>query len=144
MSATFEGNNVANSQNPQDQNTDRMTAQFSELFDGVEDLIKRVSEVNSPEIQKIRAKARVALMMAKSALADGATHVTKQARRAADSTDDYVREYPWYALGAGAVLGLTLGVLVARSRDWKASAHGRWEGSYRGWRELANGIARGR
>ncbi len=117
MSATFEGNNVANSQNPQDQNTDRMTAQFSELFDGVEDLIKRVSEVNSPEIQKIRAKARVALMMAKSALADGATHVTKQARRAADSTDDYVREYPWYALGAGAVLGLTLGVLVARSRD---------------------------
>ena len=33
------------------------------------------------------------------------------------STDDYVREYPWYALGAGAVLGFALGILVSRSRD---------------------------
>jgi len=38
-------------------------------------------------------------------------------RRAADTTDDYVREYPWYALGAGALLGFALGVLVSRSRD---------------------------
>ena len=38
-------------------------------------------------------------------------------RRAAGTTDDYVREYPWYALGAGAVLGFALGVLVSRSRD---------------------------
>lgn len=109
MSAN-EGNNVANSANA-------MTEQFRELFDGVEDLIKRVSEVNSPEIQKIRAKARVAMMMAKSAITDGATHVGKQARRAAGTTGDYVREYPWYALGAGVVLGLTLGILVTRSRD---------------------------
>jgi ElaB/YqjD/DUF883 family membrane-anchored ribosome-binding protein len=107
MSATLEGNNVANP----------MTEQFRELFDGVEDLLKRVSEVNSPEVQKIRAKARVALIMAKSALTDGAAHVGKQARRAADSTGDYVREYPWYALGAGAMLGFALGVLVMRSRD---------------------------
>ncbi len=114
MSATFEGNNVANSVPP---GNDPLTAQFRELFDGVEDLIKRVSEVNSPEIQKIRAKARVALMMAKSALSDSATHVGRQARRAADSTGDYVREYPWYALGAGAVLGFALGILVARSGD---------------------------
>jgi ElaB protein len=106
----------------------KLDEQFRELFDGVEDLIKRVSEVNSPEIQKIRAKARVALMVAKSAIADGATHVGKQARaaagstgdyvrRAAGSTDDYVREYPWYALGAGALVGFALGVLVSRSRD---------------------------
>ena len=67
-------------------------------------------------------------MMAKSAIADGATHVGNRARhaagstgdyvrRAAGSTDDYVREYPWYALGAGALVGFALGVLVSRSRD---------------------------
>ncbi len=106
----------------------KLNEQFRDLFDGVEDLIKRVSEVESPEIQKIRAKARVALMVAKSAIADGATHVSNQARRAAGSTgdyvrraagstDDYVREYPWYALGAGAVVGFALGILVSRSRD---------------------------
>lgn len=116
MSATFEGNNVADSEKSQGQNNP-MSEQFRELFDGVEDLLKRVAEVNSPEIQKIRAKARVALMMAKSALADGATQVTRQARRAAGSTDGYVREYPWYALGGGALIGFAVGILVARSRN---------------------------
>ena len=122
MSSTFESNKPADSPGSQGSqgsqgSNGKMGEQFQELFDGVEDLLKRVSEVDSPEIQKIRAKARVALMMAKSAIADGATHVGKTARRAAGSTDDYVREYPWYALGAGAVLGFALGILVSRSRD---------------------------
>ena len=127
MSTPFESDRPAGSEQSQAPNG-KLNEQFRELFDGVEDLIKRVSEVNSPEIQKIRAKARVALMMAKSAISDGATHVSHRARRAADTTgvyvrraadttDDYVREYPWYALGAGAVLGFALGVLVSRSRD---------------------------
>jgi ElaB protein len=127
MSSTYENSRPAGSQESPGPNG-KVSEQFQELFDGVEDLIKRVSEVDSPEIQKIRAKARVALMMAKSAFADSATHVSKHARRAAGSTgdyvrraagstDEYVREYPWYALGAGAVLGFALGILVSRSRD---------------------------
>jgi ElaB protein len=127
MSTPFESDRPAGSESSQAPNG-KLNEQFRELFDGVEDLIKRVSEVDSPEIQKIRAKARVALMMAKSAIADGATHVGTQARkaagttgeyvrRAAGSTDDYVRDYPWYALGAGAVVGFALGLLVSRSRD---------------------------
>jgi ElaB protein len=127
MSTTFESDRPAGSEQSQAPNG-KLNEQFRDLFDGVEDLIKRVSEVDSPEIQKIRAKARVALMMAKSAIADGATHVSHTARRAAGTTghyvrraagttDDYVREYPWYALGAGALLGFALGVLVSRSSD---------------------------
>lgn len=127
MSTTFESDRPAASEQSLAPNG-QLNEQFRELFDGVEDLIKRVSEVQSPEIQKIRAKARVALMMAKSALADGATHVGNRARhaagstreyvrRAAGTTDDYVREYPWYALGAGALVGFALGVLVSRARD---------------------------
>jgi ElaB protein len=127
MSTPFESDRPAGSEQSLAPNG-KLNEQFRELFDGVEDLIKRVSEVDSPEIQKIRAKARVALMMAKSAIADGATHVGNRARhaagstgeyvrRAADTTDDYVREYPWYALGAGALVGFALGVLVSRARD---------------------------
>jgi ElaB/YqjD/DUF883 family membrane-anchored ribosome-binding protein len=96
---------------------DETNSQFHDLFDGVEDLIKRVSELDSPEIQKIRAKARVALMVAKSAVQDSATHAGRQARRAADATDGYLREYPWYALGLGTLVGFGVGVLVSRSRD---------------------------
>ena len=85
MSTTFESDRPAASEQSLAPNG-QLNEQFRELFDGVEDLIKRVSEVQSPEIQKIRAKARVALMMAKSALADGATHVGNRARHAAGST----------------------------------------------------------
>jgi ElaB protein len=102
--------------NARDFAQDALKDKFSELFEGVEDLIKRVGDVESPEIQKIRAKARVALMMAKSAVQDGAVHVGRRARHAAGTTDDYLREYPWYALGVGTLLGFGLGVLVARSR----------------------------
>jgi len=113
MSATFEGNHSQDT--PQVQS--RGSGQFHDLFDSVEDLIKRVAEIDSPEVQKIRAKARVALMVAKSAVQDGATHVGRQARRAAGTTDEYLREYPWYALGLVTLVGFGAGILVARARD---------------------------
>jgi ElaB/YqjD/DUF883 family membrane-anchored ribosome-binding protein len=113
MNATLEDGNHAGDA----ANQDPIAEQFHALFDSVEDLIKRVAEIESPEIQKIRAKARVALMMAKSAVQDGASHVGRQARRAADTTDGYLHEYPWYALGLGTLLGFGVGVLVSRTVD---------------------------
>jgi ElaB/YqjD/DUF883 family membrane-anchored ribosome-binding protein len=101
----------------EDSAQDSLNEKFHDLFDSVEDLIKRVAEVDSPEVQKIRAKARVALMVAKSAAQDGAMHLGRQARRAAGTTDDYLREYPWYALGVGTLVGFGLGFLVANGRD---------------------------
>ena len=38
----------------------------------------------------------------------------ERARRAARDTDEYVHEHPWHAVGAGAALGLLVGVLIAR------------------------------
>ncbi|MGD0504491.1 MAG: hypothetical protein ABSD02_17260 [Steroidobacteraceae bacterium] len=112
MGATFEANGHAD-----EASRESARGQFNDLFESVEDLIKRVAEIDSPEIQRIRAKARVALMAAKSAAQDGATHVGRQARRAAQTTDGYLREYPWYALGLGTLIGFGAGVLVARSID---------------------------
>src|SRR6202034_2115699 len=50
MNATLESNHPRRPGESADQD---LSAQFHELFDGVEDLIKRVAEVESPEIQKI-------------------------------------------------------------------------------------------
>jgi ElaB/YqjD/DUF883 family membrane-anchored ribosome-binding protein len=93
---------------------DEVSGQFKELFDDVEELIKRVADVESPDIQKIRAKARVALVVAKSALKDGALQVRHQARQAASTTDGYVRQSPWQALGLATLFGVAVGLLVAR------------------------------
>ena len=114
MNATLESNHP---RRPGESAAQDLSAQFHELFDGVEDLIKRVAEVESPEIQKIRAKARAALIVARSAVQDGAAHVGRKARWAAETTDDYLREYPWYALGLVALLGFGAGLLAARRGD---------------------------
>ncbi len=89
-------------------------AQFKELFDGVDDLIHRIAEVQSPEIQKIRAKARVALGAARSAVKDSAAHVGRQARQFASTTDGYVRESPWQVIAVATTIGLLAGIAIGR------------------------------
>lgn len=46
-----------------------------------------------------------------SAMQDSAL---QNAREAAGSADDYVREHPWEAIGISAALGVLLGLLIAR------------------------------
>jgi len=87
---------------------------FQELFAGVTDLMNQVSDVDSAELRKIQAKLRVSLSAAKSALADGASSVRRQAQNVAKNTDSYVRSSPWQALGLAAVAGFAAGILVAR------------------------------
>lgn len=90
--------------------------QFKELFDGVDDLIERVASVPSPELQKIRAKARVALTAARSAARDSAAHLGRQARQMASTTDGYVRQSPWQAVALTALVGFVAGIAVSRGR----------------------------
>lgn len=120
MEATLEGtpsqngvDRLRNSATPQP-GQNMAGAHFQQLFDDVEDLIKRVADIESPEIQKIRAKVRVAMMLAKSAVEDGAVQMRRQARQAAHTSDAYLRDYPWQALGLGTLLGFGVGVLVGR------------------------------
>jgi ElaB/YqjD/DUF883 family membrane-anchored ribosome-binding protein len=88
--------------------------QFKELFDGVDDLIQRIADVQSPEIQKIRAKARVALGAARSAVKDSAAHMQRQARQLAQTTDGYVHESPWQVIAAATAIGFLAGLALGR------------------------------
>jgi ElaB/YqjD/DUF883 family membrane-anchored ribosome-binding protein len=105
---------------------------FEELFDGVDDLIRRVADVENPEIRRIRARVHASMVAAKGVAAkgvaakgvaakgvaakgafeDGANMVRPQAVQIADRTDDYLREYPGQALVA-LLVGLGLGLIVS-------------------------------
>ena len=87
--------------------------EFQQLFDSVDDLIRRVADIESEEIKKIRAKVRVALIVAKSALQDSASQMGRQAKQVAATADGYVRTYPWQSVGAATLAGLVLGLLIA-------------------------------
>ena len=92
---------------------------LEQLFDGVDDLIRRVADTENPEIRKIRARVHASLVAAKSEFAaNGAVEVTaNQPRRRAPqvngSADDPVRDYPDPALGVALLVGLGLGLVVS-------------------------------
>jgi ElaB/YqjD/DUF883 family membrane-anchored ribosome-binding protein len=91
---------------------------FEELFDGVDDLIRRVADVENPEIRKIRARVHAAMVAAKGVAAkgafeNGAKQLRPQAAQIAGRTDDYLRDYPGQALGVALLVGLGLGLIVS-------------------------------
>jgi ElaB/YqjD/DUF883 family membrane-anchored ribosome-binding protein len=100
---------------------------FEELFDGVDDLIRRVADVENPEIRRIRARVHASMVAArgvasngvasngvaaKDAVEDGANQARRRAVQAADVADDYLRD-PGPALGVALLVGLSLGLIVS-------------------------------
>jgi ElaB/YqjD/DUF883 family membrane-anchored ribosome-binding protein len=49
-------------------------------------------------------------------LVDASETWIRRARDFVTQADDYVRDNPWAAVGVGAMLGITLGYFIARSR----------------------------
>lgn len=54
------------------------------------------------------------LASARDALSDANVVVTARAKQFAGVTDEYVRAYPWKAIGAAAAVGAVIGLLMAR------------------------------
>jgi ElaB/YqjD/DUF883 family membrane-anchored ribosome-binding protein len=47
-------------------------------------------------------------------LVDASQNWVQKARELIDTADDYIRDNPWQAIGAVALLGVTVGFLLAR------------------------------
>jgi len=99
---------------------------FDELFNGVDDLIKRVADVENPEIRKIRARVHASMVAAKGVTAVTAAggangsagpaervRVVQIADHADDYLDGYFRDYPGQALGVALLVGLGVGLIVS-------------------------------
>ena len=92
-------------------------ASINDFLDNVDDLTRAIKDVETPEIARVRAKVKIALAAAKSALSDGAAQVRGQAKQVTKTTDSYVRENPWQVVGVAAVIGIALGILMTRRSD---------------------------
>jgi ElaB/YqjD/DUF883 family membrane-anchored ribosome-binding protein len=92
-------------------------ASINDFLDNVDDLTKAIKDVETPEIARVRAKVKMALAAAKSALSDGAAQVRGQAKQVSKTTDSYVRDNPWQVVGVAAVIGIALGIMMTRRSD---------------------------
>ena len=84
------------------------------FIDTVEDLMSALKDVESPDIARVRAKVRLALVAAKSAAADTAAQIGSGARQIGQRTDGFVRDNPWQVIGIAAVVGFAVGMLARR------------------------------
>jgi hypothetical protein len=93
---------------------------FEELFDGVDDLIRRVAQVENPEIRRMRAKVHAAMIAAKSACDERSNrdeHTSQadplKAPIADDSFADVSEEFAGQSLSLALLLGVSLGLVVS-------------------------------
>jgi ElaB/YqjD/DUF883 family membrane-anchored ribosome-binding protein len=93
---------------------DFANAQVNNFLSSVEDLTNALKDVESPEIARVRAKVKLALVAAKSAAFDTASQIRTQAQQAGQRTDTFVRDNPWQVIGIAAVVGLAVGILTSR------------------------------
>jgi ElaB/YqjD/DUF883 family membrane-anchored ribosome-binding protein len=81
---------------------------LNDLFDGVDDLIKRVADTENPEIRKSRAKVHASMMAARGAYADDAP-----SRLATFIDREIPGESAEEALGVALLVGVGLGVIMS-------------------------------
>jgi ElaB/YqjD/DUF883 family membrane-anchored ribosome-binding protein len=96
---------------------DYANGQINSFIENVEDLTHALKDVDTPEIARVKAKVKIALAAAKSALSDGAAQVRSQAKQVTKTTDTYVRDNPWQVVGIAALIGLAVGIVATRRQD---------------------------
>lgn len=104
---------------------DYANGQINSFLENVEDLTKALKDVDTPDVARVRAKVKIALAAAKSAVADTASQIGdraqdvsrelgRHAKQYSKRTDTFVRDNPWQVIGIAAVIGLAVGVLASR------------------------------
>jgi len=96
---------------------DYAKGRINNFISDVEDLTDALKNVETPEIARVKAKVKIALAAAKSALSDGAAQVRTQAWQASRKTDTYVRDNPWQIVGIAALIGIAVGIMTTRRSD---------------------------
>jgi ElaB/YqjD/DUF883 family membrane-anchored ribosome-binding protein len=97
--------------------SDLANGQVNSFLENVEDLTKALRDVDSPDIAKVRAKVKIALAAARSAVADTASQLRDQAQQVGKRTDGFVRDNPWQVIGIAALVGLAVGIFASRRYD---------------------------
>jgi ElaB/YqjD/DUF883 family membrane-anchored ribosome-binding protein len=88
--------------------------EWRRLVADVEDLVKKVANVDDEEIAEIRSKVEDTLARAKSSAVSSVAAVRGRAEEATEATDEYVHENPWAAIGIAAAVGIIIGFVASR------------------------------
>jgi len=99
---------------------DKLVQDFNDVVADAEQLLKAVASAGGDKAQALRSDVEESLRAARVRLAELQREAVAQTKAVARSTDAYVHENPWRAIGIAAAVstavGLLLGLLINRSR----------------------------
>jgi len=93
---------------------EKLVADLKILVSDSEELLRASAGQAGEKISAARERIQASLATAKVKLGEAERAAVEQAKKAARTTDEYVQDNPWQAVGMAAVAGLLLGVLISR------------------------------
>ena len=99
------------------ENPDRINAisnEFQNFLADIETLMKQTATLTGDELSHAKEKIRERVAAAKVSVAHYSGGVAHDAQRIAATVNREVHAEPWKAIGAGAAVGILLGLLFAR------------------------------
>jgi ElaB/YqjD/DUF883 family membrane-anchored ribosome-binding protein len=96
---------------------DKLKRDFSGTLDDAEELVRMTADQAGEHVAAARNRIQQSLSSAREELQRMQMQATETARRAAYGVDDYVHSNPWKTLGFAALLGVVVGLLIARRDD---------------------------
>jgi ElaB/YqjD/DUF883 family membrane-anchored ribosome-binding protein len=90
---------------------------FEHLIDDVEELLARLDDEHSPQLDALRRRVETTIEQARSAVGNQGKSTAAQVRHYAGMADDYITGYPRTAFASGILLGGLLGFLIASVRS---------------------------
>jgi|SRR6185503_8937801 len=94
--------------------TRTLARDFQHVVTDAQELIETMGNEGGAKVAEVRKRVQASLDSARARLEDLQASLTEGARAAVKTTDQYVRENPWSAVGIGAAIGVVLGCLIAR------------------------------
>lgn len=89
-------------------------ADFKEVVENAEALLKETANQGGDQLAAIRTKAERSLRVARARMDEVQDALLAKTREAAKATDVYVHENPWQTAGIAAGFGLAIGLLISR------------------------------
>ena len=84
------------------------------LSETLEEVLRSSGDPADQKCVELKARAERALEEVKNRVSHASDSYYYRAKQAVYKADDYVHEKPWQGIGAGAAVGLVLGLLLAR------------------------------
>lgn len=96
------------------QSRDKLMADLRVVVRDAEELLSQAGSQAGEGFKAAKAKMEASLKAAKEELQYVEGLVVAKSKEAARSTDEYVHEHPWKAVGMAAAIGVIVGFLVSR------------------------------